>query len=99
MSLIQKRILHLEEAHKLEDMEGQLKQKIDFHKDHSIKEAAILAKKQQEDAAEQHQLLLEEGARRTAIKKMINQNDSSLTPVKDVLVNLEGTYLNHRVVC
>lgn len=91
ISLIHKKILHLEETLKLEDMEGQLKQKIDFHHRQSIQEAEIVARKKDENAAAQQQLLLEEGERRTAIKKMMNQSDSSLAPVKEVLVNLEGT--------
>ena len=91
ISLIHKKLVHLEETLKLEEEENLLNQKIEFHQTHSNEQAALLAKKQEERTAEQQELLLEEGARRALVNKVVKQSDATLSPVKDVLVNLEGT--------
>ena len=93
ISLIHKKIVHLEETLKLEEEEDRLNQKLDFHHSNSSKEADLLARKEDENTAEQQELLLEEGARRVIVSKMIKEGDGSLSQIKEVLVHFEGTPL------
>ena len=86
-------MVHLEETLKLEEQEEQLSKKIEFHQAHTIKEAEVVHRKEEENAAEMQELILEEGARRTIVKNMLKQSDDSLNPIKDVLVNLEGSLI------
>lgn len=85
--------MHLEETLKIEEEEDQLNKNIEFHRANSVKEAELLARKKEEHNAEQRQLQEEEGARRSLVNHMVKQTDNSLSPMKDVLVNLEGKKL------
>ena len=91
ISLLHKKIMHLEETLKIEEEENQLQNKIEFHHANSVKEADIIVRKKAEHNTQQRQLLEEEGARRCIVKKMVNSTSSSLAPITDVLVHFEGT--------
>lgn len=93
MSLLQKKLVHLEETLKIEEQEGLLKEKINFHQSNSVKEAQLIARKKIENAANQKQLQEEESARRAIIQNMVNETDKTLSPIKDVLVHFEGINL------
>ena len=84
-------MLHLEQTLKIEEEEMKLKEKLDFHKSNAAEEAKLKAKKSQEMAAEQVLLEQEEGERRILVKKMTNNSNSDLSPIKNVLQNFEGT--------
>lgn len=90
ITLLNKKLLHLEETLKLEEEEGQLKQKIDFHQANSLKEAEIAARKEEETSLLQKELQEEEAGRHAVFTTMENSKDDSLSPIKDVLVHLEG---------
>lgn len=82
--------MHLEETLKIEEEEGKLREKVEFHKEKALEEARLIARKQQEKAEEELQLQREEGARKKVVKKMIFDSDNSLAPITNVLVNFEG---------
>ena len=90
ITLLQKKLVHLEETLKLDEQGKLLKKKIEFHKENSAKEAKLLERKKEEHIAQQRQLQEEEGTRRSIMNCMVNQTDNSLSPIKDVLVHFEG---------
>ena len=95
ISLFYAKLVHLEEALKIEDKEEQLKKKLEFHKENSLQDSNLANLKEQERADEEKQLQQEEGIRRSLINNMVKDGDSKLNPVKKVLLNLEGTFNLH----
>ena len=90
ISLFHSKLVHLEETLKIEETEAQLKKKLEFHKQNSIREANLLAKNQQEHAEQQIELEKEEGHRKAVMQKMLTINDEKFAPIQNFLVNLEG---------
>lgn len=91
ITLLKKKLVHLEETLKLEEEESQLKDKIDFHQANALKEAELAARKEEENASLQKQLQEEEQDRHCVITNMVNRADDSLSPIKDSLVHFEGS--------
>lgn len=90
ISLIQSRIIHLEESMKIEDQEKRLEEKIKFHKENSAKDAALRARKEEENASQKLQLEKEEEARHDIVDEMVKSNGNNISKMKDVLVHFEG---------
>lgn len=90
ITLLNRKLIHLEETVKLEDEEGQLKEKINFHQANSLKEAALAARKAEENSLLQDELNEEEAGRNAVLTNMVNNKDDSLSAIKDVLVHFEG---------
>ena len=91
ISLIKKKLLHLEETLKIENEESQLMDKIYFHRANSAKEAALQVAHNKENAARDVELEEEESQRHRVIDKMVKGD--SLSPIKDALIHFEGNIL------
>lgn len=81
---------HLEETLKIEEKEKHMNDKLTSHKVNAAKEADLLSTKEKEKVTEQIHLQEEEGARKKLLKKMISDSNNSLSPITNVVVNLEG---------
>ena len=98
MSLLNKKLVHLEETLKIEEEGKLLKKKIEFHQANSAKEAQLAARKKDEQNAQLRQIEEEEGTRRSVMNRMVMQTDNSLSPIKDVLLHFEGRQASRQAV-
>ena len=91
ISLFHSKLIHLEEALKIEEKEKQLKKKMIFYKNNDVQDTTVSDLKEQERVNEERELQQEEGIRKSLINNMVKEGDFQLGPVKKVLVNFEGT--------
>lgn len=89
ISLLQSKLIHLEQTMKLEEEENKLKDKMEMNRIYAVQEAELAAKKAEEMAKEDHILQEEEGVTRKLVKKMVDSNGSQ-SSVTNVLVRFEG---------
>ena len=78
ISLMHKKVKHLEETLKIEEEESQLVEKINFHRENSVREAELAARKREEDTSQELQLREEEANRNIIITNMVRDPDNSL---------------------
>ena len=92
ISLLQSKLLHLEETIKLEEQEGKLKEKMEIHQKKRKDEAELIERKEKERAADEIRLQEEEGVTRKIVKKMVSESSPSLSPITKYLAHFEGFY-------
>lgn len=89
ISLLNKKLVHLEETLKIEEKEAQMQKNIEFHQKKNAEEAKLKARKEQERLAQEVQLEKEEAETRKVVQKM-SDCDRSLTPITKCLAHFEG---------
>lgn len=92
ISILQTKILHLQETLKLEEQESKIYEKLEIQKQNSIREAELVARKEQERAKEQVQLEVEESATNKIVKKMVTDSEKNLSPITNAISHFEGAY-------
>ena len=90
ISLLHSKLIHLEEALKIEEQEAKLMENLEIHRMKSIQDANFKAQKEKERMVEEINVQKEELERKKLVKKMVVESDKALVPITNVVVNLEG---------